>query len=197
MRLGILGGTFDPIHKGHIMIARQAVQELHLDKLILLPAGKPYHKQTDGADKWTRLEMAQCAAEEFGFGISDYEIKRETPSYTVESMKYFQSNYPNARLVFIVGADSLDYIDRWKDSRTLLSMVEIAAAGRSGSGDMEQKKQKLEREFHAVVHLLHNDRVAVSSSDIRSRIKKGESVKELVPRSVWDYLKQHQVYQTN
>ncbi len=195
MRIGILGGTFDPIHNGHIMIAQQAIHELDLERLILLPAGQPYHKETDGADKQTRYEMTCLAAKEFGFAMSDFEIKREKPSYTVESMKYFKSVYPDDTLVFIVGADSLDYVDKWVDSETLLSMVEIAAAGRSGE-EMETKKLKLEREFQAVIHLLHNERADISSSMIRERIRKGEPVQQFLPESVWTYLKEHQVYKT-
>lgn len=195
VRIGILGGTFDPIHNGHIMIAQQAIRELDLERLILLPAGQPYHKETDGADKQTRYEMACQAAKEFGFAMSDFEIKQEKPSYTVESMKYFKSVYPSDTLVFIVGADSLDYVDKWVDSKTLLSMVEIAAAGRGGE-DMETKKLKLEREFQAVIHLLHNERADISSSIIRERIRKGEPVRQFLPESVWTYLKEHEVYKT-
>ena len=195
MRIGILGGTFDPIHNGHILIAQQAIAELGLERLILLPAGQPYHKETDGADKKTRYEMTCQAAKEFGFEISDFEIKQEKPSYTVESMKYLKSVYPHDTLVFIVGADSLDYVDKWVDSKTLLSLVEIAAAGR-GSEDMETKKLKLEREFQAVIHLLHNNLADISSSMIRERMKKGESVRQFLPESVWTYLETHQVYKT-
>ncbi|MCI9627432.1 MAG: nicotinate (nicotinamide) nucleotide adenylyltransferase [Clostridia bacterium] len=194
MRIGILGGTFDPIHNGHIMIAQQAIRELELERLILLPAGQPYHKETDGADKRTRYEMTCQAAKEFGFAMSDFEIKQEKPSYTVESMKYFKSVYPKDTLVFIVGADSLDYVDKWVDSKTLLSMVEIAAAGRGGE-DMETKKLKLEREFQAVIHLLHNERADISSSMIRERIRKGEPVRQFLPKLVWTYLKEHEVYE--
>lgn len=194
MRIGILGGTFDPIHNGHITIAQQAQRELSLDRLILLPAGQPYHKETDGADKQTRYEMTRQAAKEFGFEISDLEIKQEKPSYTVKSMEYFKSVYPGDTLVFIVGADSLDYMDKWVDSKKLFSLVEIAAAGRSGE-DMETKKKKLEREYQAVIHLLHNAVADVSSSMIRERIRKGESVRQFLPESVWAYLKEHRVYE--
>lgn len=193
VRIGILGGTFDPIHNGHIMIARQALRELQAERLILLPAGQPYHKETDGADKQTRLAMTRCAAEEFGFEVSDVEIKREKPSYTVDSMRYFAAENPQDTLVFIVGTDSLDYIECWKDSRTLFSLAEIAAAGRGGE-KMEATKEKLEREYGATVHLLHNERVDISSRMIRERIRTGQSVRQFLPQSVWHYLREHQVY---
>ena len=136
-KIALFGGTFDPIHKGHLHVAESALNELGLDKLIFIPAGNPPHKMS-GTDKRHRYHMTRIAAQgNPKFEVSDYEIRRKTPSYTVETLKYFEKKYSDYRLFYIVGADSLKQMSTWYKPQEIFEISDIICAGRSGEKNFE------------------------------------------------------------
>lgn len=197
-RVGIMGGTFSPIHIGHLMIAQRAYEEYHLDQVVFLPNGNPPHKAGDAVlDAFHRAEMVKLAIRSHPeFGFSDLEIKNENFSYTSDTLAHFCSLDPEASYYFIVGADSLDYMDKWHEPQEIFSRATILAAARGNleQESMEVKIQELEQKFHASIGLLHLPNVAISSQWIRKNIKEGYSVHYYVTEDVEAYIKEHGLY---
>lgn len=134
MKIGILGGTFNPIHIGHLILAEEAREKLGLDKVIFVPAYLPPHKDnSDIAQASSRFEMANLAinGNEY-FSVSDIEIKRNGRSYTIDTLREFKKAYPQDDLFFIIGSDLLTYLDEWKDLKEIIKMVKFVAATRPG-----------------------------------------------------------------
>lgn len=197
-KIGIMGGTFNPIHIGHLMIAQRAYEEYHLDQIVFLPNGNPPHKsQNSVLDAHHRAEMVKLAIRPHReFVFSDFEIKREHLSYTSETLAHFCEINPNAAYYFIVGADSLDYMDQWHEPQSIFSRATILAAPRANLDQekMEQKVRELEQQFHASIKLLHLPNVAISSNWIRKNVREGYSVHYYVTDDVEAYMKEHNLY---
>lgn len=197
-KIGIMGGTFNPIHIGHLMIAQRAYEEYHLDQIVFLPNGNPPHKDKNNVlDAAYRAEMVKLAIQyrpEFVF--SDLEIEREYFSYTSDTLAHFCSMDPDAAYYFIVGADSLDYMDQWHEPQEIFSRATILAAPRGNldQGKMEEKIQELEDKFHASISLLHLPNVAISSNWIRKNIQEGYSIHYYVTDEVEAYIREHHLY---
>ena len=192
MNIGILGGTFNPIHNGHISMAQTAYNNLKLDKIILMPSGNPPHK-SEVLDGPLRLIMTKLAVEEYPYmEVSDYEINKLTPSYTAETLTEYTIRYPNDNLVFIVGADSLVYMHEWYRPDIIFSLATVAVCVRSDTLDKEllQKKKYMEDTYNADIRLLDFEPVDVSSHEIRACISSGvdSDILNLVPAKVLDYI---------
>lgn len=198
-KIGIMGGTFNPIHVGHLMIAQRAYEEYHLDEIVFLPVGNPPHKDSSQVlDASHRAAMIQLAIKEHpDFSFSDMEIKKRYYSYTSESLQEFHKMNPDAECYFIVGADSLDYMEDWHDPQTIFANATILAAQRGNLDQekMEAKIKKLEQVFHASIKLLHVPNVEISSNWIRKTVKEGYSIRYYVPDAVETYIKEHGLYQ--
>ncbi|HRM22029.1 MAG TPA: nicotinate (nicotinamide) nucleotide adenylyltransferase, partial [Neisseria sp.] len=133
--IGLFGGTFDPIHNGHLHIARAFADEIGLDSVIFLPAGDPYHKEASagGADARARLHMAELAvADEPRFAVSDCDVVREGATYTFDTVQIFRQHFPAAQLWWLMGMDSLMQLHKWKKWQTLVRHTHIAVAAREG-----------------------------------------------------------------
>lgn len=197
-KIGIMGGTFSPIHIGHLMIAQRAYEEYRLDQVVFLPNGNPPHKAGDAVlDSYHRAEMVKLAIQDHPeFVFSDLELKNENFSYTSDTLAHFCSLDPDASYYFIVGADSLDYMDKWHEPQEIFSRATILAAARGNleQESMEMKIRELKQQFHASIELLHLPNVAISSNWIRKNIKEGYSIHYYVTDEVEAYIRKHNLY---
>jgi nicotinate-nucleotide adenylyltransferase len=186
-RIGILGGTFDPPHVGHLWLAALAADELHLDRVLFMPAGQPPHKRRAGMSSITeRLLMTRLAITgNDAFELSTVEVGRTGPSYTVDSIQELLESYAGARLFLLMGADSLARIDTWREPDRLLSLVEWAVGPRPGTpaADAGQLRERF-GEAAGRIHLLSGPALDVSATDIRRRVAAGRAIKYLVPQAV-------------
>lgn len=132
-QLGIMGGTFDPIHNGHIQMAQKCMEKFSLDEIIFLPAGEPPHKRSFGiTDKYRRLEMTNLAVKDIpGFSVSDIEIRREGYTYTIDSLRELGQLYKNARFFYIIGADTLSELYTWRSIEEVSKLTKFLVVGRS------------------------------------------------------------------
>ncbi|NBU64413.1 MAG: nicotinate (nicotinamide) nucleotide adenylyltransferase [Chloroflexia bacterium] len=183
MRTGILGGSFDPVHHGHLILARAAREELGLDRVIFIPAHVSPHKtETKPASGEDRLAMVRLAiAGEHGFETSDIELKRPPPSYTVETLRQLQAAHPDEELVLLVGADNVAKFDTWREPDDIRRIAKIAVLNRAGGTSPSD---------WPVVRRL----VDISSTDIRSRVAAGRCIRYLTPDTVCDYIATHGLY---
>ena len=185
MRIGILGGSFDPIHHGHLILARAAKEELGLNRVLLMPANKSPHKtDTKPATAEDRLEMVRLAIEgEEGFEVSDVELRRPAPSYTVETLRELKKSHPQDEFVLLIGADNVATFDTWREPGEIRHLAQIAVLDRAGSGAAH--------DWPTVRRL-----VDISSTDIRARAADGLSIRYLTPQRVCDYIATHSLYRT-
>lgn len=200
MKIGIMGGTFDPIHNGHIMLGKYAYEKFNLDEVWFLPNGSPPHKlkETIESEVMHRIAMVLAAIEETDyFKLSLYEAKRKEISYSYQTMEHFKKEYPGDDFYFIIGADSLFSIDEWKYPKRLLSTCNILVAYRNDMDTEEemycQIKQLCEK-YKATIELLKTPLCSVSSSEIRLRVKNGQAIINLVPKKVADYIKTYKLF---
>lgn len=190
MRIGILGGTFNPIHIGHLILAEEARFKLKLDKLILVPAFMPPHKDTsDVIDAKDRLEMVRLAIEDNPvFEISTYEVDSKKKSYSIDTLKEFRKIYGDeAQLCFITGSDSLKDLFSWKNINDIFKISKFIVANRPG-----YPLKDIPKEADTVVITP----IEVSSEDIRKRLKEGRSIRYLVSEKVRKYILEHNLYLT-
>ena len=196
-KIGIMGGTFDPVHYGHLLIAQSAAEEFGLDQVIFLPTGKSPHKPMDQVtDAGLRCKML-CAALKGNakFSVSTMETDSDSVNYTYRSLQKFHQAYPKSSFYFIMGEDSLDDFPGWRNPAEIcrLASVLVAVRGDSRQG-MEEKMKTVERAYSADLHLLHAPSFSVSSSEIRSRVKQGRSVRYMLPDEVWGLIEEHSLY---
>jgi nicotinate-nucleotide adenylyltransferase len=198
MRIGLLGGTFDPIHLGHLYAARQALSGAKLDVAVLMPAGTPPHKSAgEMAPAVHRLRMAcLAAAGRPGIAVSDLEIGGDRPDYTADTLAKVQGLCgPGCTLHFIVGADALAEMSGWRDPERLFSLAEIVAVFRPGTVPLPETAARALRErYGARVVLLEVPGMDVSSSEVRERIRAGLPVDGMLPREVAAYILENGLY---
>ena len=174
-RIGILGGTFDPIHNGHLMIAKEAQNEYDLSEVILIPTGVSYMKK-DVTDSVFRYEMVKLAIQDKPeFQISDVEIQREGNTYTCDTIAYFREKYPTDDLFFIIGTDSLFSIEKWRNVQYIFNNCTILCATRPSEPADETIKQEeqtkakeLSIKFNAKINFIHCVPMDISSTEIRA-----------------------------
>ena len=191
-----MGGTFDPIHNAHLFMGQLCGDELGLDKVIFIPAGITPHKDVVATDAVRRYEMTKLAvADNPLFAVSDYETNKQTPSYSVETVEHFSKLYPGDELVFILGEDSLDYVERWYRAERLLQLCSFAVIGRGGfTSDIAEKVGFLEDKFGATVYYVKSPELEISSGIIRDRIRDGKSARYLLPDKILDYILERGMY---
>lgn len=197
-KTGIMGGTFNPIHIGHLLLAENAKETFGLDEILFVPSGLPYMKNgIEIADKWMRLEMTRLAiADNASFALSSVEVEREGNSYTSETLGLLRQEEPETEFFFIVGADSLFAMESWKDPEMIFRSCTILAAVRDGKDDDDLKEQIgfLGKKYGARIGLVEMKEISFSSTDIRDRIRKGKSIRYMVPAPVVEYIKKYQLY---
>ncbi|AYE34829.1 nicotinate-nucleotide adenylyltransferase [Clostridium septicum] len=195
-RIGIIGGTFNPIHLAHLYIAYEAKHQLNLDKVIFMPAGSPPHKDTNGILMAPlRYDMVKLAIASYkDFQISDYEIKKQGYSYTFETLQYLSS--PDNRLFFITGADCLMDIEKWKEPEKIFLNCKFIVFNRSGYNKklLLEQKNKIEKKYDTKISFLDTIDLEISSSMIRQRIKEDKRVDFFLPKEVLDFIKRNQLY---
>lgn len=197
-RFGIMGGTFDPLHYGHLVAAETARNEFKLEKVIFIPTGSPPHKVgREITDSESRFQMVKLATgDNSSFEVSRLEIERAGNSYTVDTLRDLHKLYPKNELYFITGLDAFREIFTWKDAESILELCHFIGASRPGfdAEDFLQELQAAHPEFFERMHLLEVPALAISSTDIRSRVKKGQSIRYLLPESVRLYIKKEALY---
>jgi nicotinate-nucleotide adenylyltransferase len=192
-RLGVLGGTFDPIHNGHLIVAEALRDKLDLAKVLFLLSARPPHKNVTAVASWQdRLQMIKLALKENPyFQTSDVEIMRNGPSYTVETLEQLQAQYGQRyHVLFAVGADSILEISTWHQPQRLLASRSLVVVPRPGY-DLHDLDPQVAKEVIAV----HTPLIEISSSDIRQRVREGRSIRYLVPQEVAIYIRQRRLYQ--
>ncbi|BAE84950.1 nicotinate-nucleotide adenylyltransferase [Desulfitobacterium hafniense] len=197
-RIGIMGGTFDPLHYGHLVAAEMARHEFALEKVIFIPTGNPPHKVgrrvTSPGD---RYEMVKRAVQDNSFfEVSDLEIQRKGYSYTVDTLKELHELYPQHELYFITGADAFREIFTWREVQSVLSLSHFIGASRPGFDPLEflEELKRDYPEFLPNMHLFDVPALAISSTDIRSRVKEGKPIRYLLPESVRLYIEKTGLY---
>ena len=194
MKIGILGGSFSPIHKGHLHAALRAKESLKLDEIILIPAGRPPHKvlpegTPSDAD---RLAMTGIGAETIGAKVLDIEILREGKSYTAETLSYLKEKHPEDEFFFIMGTDMILTVDTWYKPEVIFSLATLCAVAR-GDGDIrmiEEKAKELEK-LGAKIEIIRCEAFPASSTEIRADIK---GKRHLLPEGVYDYILRENLY---
>ena len=192
-RLGIMGGTFDPVHLGHLVTAEQARADLGLDEVVFLPAGQPWQKDADTTSAEHRYLMTVLAtAANPAFSVSRVEVDRDGPTYTVQTLRELRAQLPEGELFFITGADAILNILTWKDADECLELATFVAATRPG-----YDLARLETEgIRAEVCVLDVPALAISSTDVRERFAAGRAVRYLIPREVEEFVRKHGLYGT-
>ena len=196
-RVGIMGGTFDPPHHGHLVAADEARWQFELDRVVFIPTGQPWQKPAGVSPAADRCRMAALAtAGNPAFAISRVEVDTPGPTYTVDTLRRLRAELgEGSRLFFVVGADAVLQLLTWKDREQVLAMAEFLAATRPGS-DLAGLDELLARLPGAAdrVHLMEIPALAVSSSDIRARVARGAPYRYLVPEPVARYIQQQGLY---
>ena len=197
-RIGIMGGTFNPIHVGHLLLAEWAINEVSLDEVWLIPNGKSYLKEEQEiASAEDRLRMTELAVKRNRyFKCLDLEVKRDGYTYSYETMEELTRAYPGNEFYFILGADCLFTLETWKYPERLLRCCKLVAAVRNDASleEMEEKKVELEQRFGGEILLLPFIRMSLSSTEIRKRIRQGKSIRYMVPDSVLTYIEGKRLY---
>lgn len=196
-RVGIMGGTFDPIHLGHLVIANEVLNIYKLDEIIFVPAGNPPHKVGMRASSWDRFLMTNIATMSNNkFSVSDIELKNTGKSYTLNTLKAFHNIYAETEFFFITGTDAVINLPNWHEPKELLKLCKFIAVSRPGLSkeNVESKIEEIRKTFNGHIELLHVPMLEISSTDIRERISEGISAKYLLPESVEQYIIKNNLY---
>jgi len=192
LSIGLFGGTFDPVHLGHLLVADDVLLKMKLDKIIFIPSALPPHKQLVGASARHRLRMVRLAIQGMPvFEFSNIEIRRPGRSYSIETVMAMRQKYPGSRLYFIAGADTLKEIQTWNRADELLKICQFVVMTRAGY-NLEEMMSGLK--YPGRFRVVHVRDVEISSTDIRRRIQDKQSIHFLVTPGVERYLKSHKLY---
>lgn len=195
MRIGIYGGAFNPVHKGHVKLAEEIKEKAGLDKIIIMPSGVSPHKSSgELADSEHRLKMCRLAFTDEFFEVSDLEIKREGKSYTFDTVTELKSIYPNDELFLIIGSDMLLSFDKWYRYEDILSAVTACATTRQGDISISQLKAYADTVLKKEIIIIDFEPFECSSTQIRDAVKCGEDISSLVPMQVSEYIKEKSLY---
>jgi nicotinate-nucleotide adenylyltransferase len=187
-RLGVMGGTFDPIHNGHLVAASEVAAALNLDEVLFVPTGQPWQKDgvTPTSDRYLMAEIATAANPRFK--VSTVDIDRSGPTYTVDTLRDLKALYSDAELYFITGADAVTAIASWKDSYELWGLAQFVAVTRPGHLlDLPEAPE-------GAIQVLEIPALAISSTDIRKRVETGKPIWYLVPDGIVQFIAKHGLY---
>ena len=197
MKIGIMGGTFDPIHNGHLMLGETAYHQL--DKVWFMPNGNPPHKKNIGTDAMTRMEMVKLAIQDKEyFELQDYEVMKESVSPTYQTLAHFKEVYPDYTFYYIIGADSLFSIERWIHPELIFPNCIILAACRDEIDTSEEINEKIDylcEKYNAKIKYLKSPLVDISSSELREMIRDHKTVCRHVPQAVEEFISKEGLYE--
>jgi nicotinate-nucleotide adenylyltransferase len=200
MKIGILGGTFDPVHRAHLDIAAEAATSENLDRVLLIPTGHPPHKLCPLASRRERVDMLSLALEgERRFEVSEVEIKRPGTTYTVETLQELREKFPRGtQFFYIIGTDTLAVLDKWRRFPDIAGMCSFIVLRRPGDSEDEMIAADIERlsAMGASFREMEFEARDISSTDIRERAARGESLKGLVPGAVEEYIRVNGLYKS-
>ena len=195
-KIGIMGGTFNPIHNGHLALANAAYETFLLDKIFFMPSGKSYMEQhvLDNSKRVTMVSMAIEAVPHFE--LSTIEVERPGNTYTSETLQQLTQQHPDVKYYFIMGADSLFHIEKWKNPEIIFQLSTIICMIRDDydMADIKQKGAELTQKGAEILYL-NMPKIDISSTDIRNRVKNHQSISELVPEKVEKYILQEHLYE--
>lgn len=199
MAIGLMGGTFNPIHIAHLIIAEWIKDEWNLDSIVFIPAGNPPHKSNKdlirSSERYSLVEIAVSSNK--SFRVSDFEITKKGVSYSIDTVSYFRDKYPDEKLFFIIGADTLFQLEKWKGFKDLAKMVDFITYSRWGYNKLqiEDKISTLNHDFGFQIYYSNGPEIQISSSNIRDRLKEGLSIKYMVPDLVIDQMLRKGLYE--
>lgn len=198
MKIGILGGSFDPVHNGHLHMAKSAYETGDFDEIWLMPAGhSPNKDEKDMTPAICRLEMCQKAAEGFAFlEASSFEVNSKDRSYTYLTLQKLTSQYPEHKFSFIMGADSLDYFEKWKNPHIIAKLCPIYVINRGefSKDSLEEKITQINMLFPARIKIVPCEKYHISSSEIRQKLRKNQDCTGYLPKKVLDYIQEKSLY---
>lgn len=199
-KYGIFGGSFNPIHYGHLMICEYIKEEMGLDKVIFIPTGNPPHKELEVSAE-DRYEMVRLAiSPNPDFEISDIETTRVKKSYTVDTIRELKKIYKEEKLYFLIGLDSLFQLKTWMKIGDLSQEIEFVVALRPGYLDKEEINKEIDflrENFGTKINLIKTPLYEISSTDLRDRIREGKSLRYLIPKKVLDYIEESGFYKVD
>jgi len=198
MRIGVFGGTFDPIHIAHLRVAEEAAEALTLDRVLFIPSGRPPHRSQPVAKPEQRLAMVRLAvADNPRFVVSDLEIKRRGTSYTVDTLAELAAQKPRDEFYLLLGMDQMLQLSTWHEPVRLLELCRLVAFTRPGASEtpgpiyLGPERRALSRRQFSLVRV---SALEISATDIRRRAGRGHSLRYLVPDSVAEYIRKHRLY---
>ena len=198
MRIGIFGGTFDPVHYGHLLLAEQCREQCNLEEIWLTPAGSPPHKESKGISTGKqRREMLDFAiAGHPAFVVKDLELHREGPSYTVETLRQLKASHPEHEFFLIVGADSVRDLHTWREPELILELATLIGVNRPNISlpDLTELTHKFGDLVRSKILWATMPGMDISSTDIRKRILENKSVRFMTPRAVEVYIHNNRLY---
>ena len=198
MRIGIFGGTFDPIHNGHLTVAEYVRAEMALDQVLFVPAGRPWFKEGQTVtDAGHRLEMTRLAVTDNPhFAVSDMEVRRDGPTYTFDTLTELRREKgEGVEFYLILGIDALNELHRWRRPSDVLDMATLVGVTRPGAEAVDRAALDSIREgVSDEVVIVDGPRIDISAADIRRRMSEGLSVRGIIPQAVEDYAKRHVLY---
>ena len=197
IKIGIMGGTFDPIHYAHLATAEFIRDSYKLDKILFIPSGNPPHKKRKITDKYHRYNMVLLSTiNNDNFIVSDMEIKREKSTYTIDTLKQLKQIYINAEIYFITGADAICDIETWKDVDENFKLANFIAATRPGISllKINEKIKDLKDKYNANIESIYVPSLDISSTYIRNQLNKNKTIRYLVPELVQEYIYNKQLY---
>ncbi len=198
MRLGIYGGTFDPVHYGHLLLAEQAREQCRLDEVWFVPARQPPHKEADGITpaeaRIDMLDFALAGCPEFA--VSRVEVDRDGPSYMVDTLQQLADEDPARELFLLIGADSLHDLPAWREPQRILELATVVAVNRGpfDEATLRRAASELGSENSDRIHFVEMPGMDISASDIRRRAKEGRSIRFQTPRPVATYIAERRLY---
>lgn len=197
-KIGIMGGTFNPIHYGHLLLAENAYEQINLNKVLFMPVKNPPHKKKPVAvTEQQRVDMINLAiSDNPHFELSTLELDREGVTYTADTLMILTKLNPDTEYYFIVGADSLFYMQEWKNPQVIFDHCTVIAANRDNSAEEEINHQikYLETRYNAGIKLISMPTVQISSKNIREKIAGNKTVKYFLPDQVINYIQEHRLY---
>ena len=195
-QIALFGGSFDPMHMGHVKLARHLKDTLSLNKLIVIPAAvSPFKSETYSTDA-DRLRICRLSLPGRGFTVSDYEIKKGGVSYSVDTAEYFRAKYPSDRLWFVIGEDQLFQFHLWYRYRDILKTVSLVAVRRNNATAAERMEAYAEEQLRpwGECVILPFEPLEVSSTELRARLREGGSAEGLIAPAALDYIKERGLY---